>query len=158
MKIIPHDFPPIFEDKLNNVSISDRDLIGRLSSLNKSKQLEISPIKGDYDAEHLKKIHHHLFNDVSSYAGRVRGYTLKKEEVVFAGKDRLETILNEEIPSLVKELGDSKNNQGAYVYSPLKKIINQMLPKYRARQSLIVSLKKPINPMLKRILILTRVT
>ena len=77
-------FPPVFEDKLTGILESDRDMVGRQFSDVRAKELELIPIKGDFDIEHLAKIHEYLFQDSSTHAGVVRGYGMNKGGTPFA--------------------------------------------------------------------------
>jgi len=62
-------FPPVFEDKLTGIPESDRDTVGRQFSDVRAKELELNPIKGDFDRKHLAKILEHLFQYSSTHAG-----------------------------------------------------------------------------------------
>lgn len=41
-------------------------------------ELDVIPIKGNFDLEHLKAIHKHLFQDVYSWAGQLRTVNIGK--------------------------------------------------------------------------------
>jgi cell filamentation protein len=41
-------------------------------------QLEVKPVKGNFDLQHLQKIHHLLFQDVYSWAGALRTVNIAK--------------------------------------------------------------------------------
>lgn len=49
----------------------------RLSKL-RAEELLNSPIKGHFDFSHLQKIHHHLFQDIYDWAGKVRTVDIAK--------------------------------------------------------------------------------
>ncbi|MCF6204911.1 MAG: hypothetical protein L3J59_14780 [Methylococcaceae bacterium] len=68
------DFPSVFEDKLINLPESKREVFARELSDARGLELDINPIKGNFDIEHLTKIHEYLFQDSSTHAGVVRGY------------------------------------------------------------------------------------
>lgn len=79
-------------------------------STQRQAQLQDNPIKGDYDLEHLKKIHKHLFNDVYQWAGQEREINFSKRseaqpgwKSVFVDKDALERV-GKEAHALTKEL------------------------------------------------------
>lgn len=44
----------------------------------RNAELEKKPIEGNYDLEHLQKIHHHLFQDMYEWAGQVRTVDISK--------------------------------------------------------------------------------
>lgn len=51
---------------INLVELNERE---RIITLQAAKKLEINPIKGDFDYQHLKDIHKKLFKDVYTFAG-----------------------------------------------------------------------------------------
>ena len=51
---------------INLVELNERE---RIITLQVAKKLEINPIKGDFDYQHLKDIHKKLFKDVYTFAG-----------------------------------------------------------------------------------------
>ncbi|MEB8638184.1 Fic family protein, partial [Bacillus cereus] len=46
-------------------------------------ELNVIPIKGNFDLEHLKAIHKHLFQDVYSWAGQLRTVNIGKNGFMF---------------------------------------------------------------------------
>ncbi|MDR0978594.1 MAG: Fic family protein, partial [Lachnospiraceae bacterium] len=47
----------------------------------RSGEIEKSPITGDFDFEHLKQIHKHLFQDVYNWAGEIRTCNIAKTDL-----------------------------------------------------------------------------
>ncbi len=114
MNIDPRDPPQIFEDKLETKSNEEREKISRLASRQRGQELEGTPIKGIYDIEHFVKIHKHLFKDVSTYAGAIRGYPLNKE-VQFSDPSQFQYLFEKELPQRIEALKQSVNDQDKYI-------------------------------------------
>lgn len=108
-------FPPIFEDKLTGIPESDRDMVGRQFSDIRAKELELNPIKGDFDIKHLAKIHEYLFQDSSTHAGVVRGYGMNKGGTPFADSQQMDYLFDRELPFRIETLGFSVNDVNKYI-------------------------------------------
>lgn len=50
----------------------ERDRLERSITTYREEQLSLNPIIGNYDFEHIAKIHHYLFNGLRDYAGQLR--------------------------------------------------------------------------------------
>lgn len=125
IKITPAPFPKVFEDKLEKkgLAVDYLDVASRFFSNNRSRELKIKPINGNFDVEHLAKIHKHLFQDVSTHAGVIRGYSLSKDGNKFAGKEGIkefEKVLNEAIPERLKALKNSIDHPIKYIEETTK--------------------------------------
>ncbi len=77
-------------------------------SIGRQVELEQNPIPGQYDLEHLRKIHHYLFQDVYAWAGEVRTVDIAKGETLFCRSDyivseakKIFTSLANDIPRLM---------------------------------------------------------
>jgi len=55
------------------------------------QQLELNPIQGDFDLQHLQAIHHHLFQDLFAWAGQLRTVVISKGSSVFYASDDFAT-------------------------------------------------------------------
>ena len=108
-------FPPVFEDKLTGIPESDRDTVGRQFSDVRAKELELNPIKGDFDIKHLAKIHEYLFQDSSTHAGVVRGYGMNKGGTPFADSQQMDYLFDKELPTRVETLGFSVTDVNKYI-------------------------------------------
>jgi len=49
------------------------------SAAERERELQRNPIKGNFDLDHLKKIHEHLFSDVYEWAGKTREIDIAKD-------------------------------------------------------------------------------
>jgi cell filamentation protein len=70
------------EDEL---SIKEREL-----SYLRQTELWLHPIEATFDLAHLQAIHRHLFQDVYSWAGRLRTIDISRDETLFAPHSRIE--------------------------------------------------------------------
>jgi cell filamentation protein len=66
-------------------------------------ELRNEPVKGDFDLDHLKKIHGHVFQDVYNWAGEVRTVSLAKGGNLFALPQHIEAEANRLSNLLAKE-------------------------------------------------------
>lgn len=67
------------------------------------RQLEQKPITGSFDAQHLRRVHHHMFQDVYPWAGEFRTVDLAKSGDLFALKQHVVPSLNKTCEELRKE-------------------------------------------------------
>ena len=51
------------------------------------------PLKGNFDLNHLKKIHHYIFQDVYPWAGELRRVNISKE-ILFSSPDASSILSN----------------------------------------------------------------
>ncbi|WP_267523094.1 Fic/DOC family protein [Campylobacter sp. MG1] len=59
----------VTKNKLGIEYIKEFDKASRIYTLARAEELKTNPIKGNFDYEHLKAIHKHIFQDVFSWAG-----------------------------------------------------------------------------------------
>lgn len=69
----------------------------------RSFELGKSPLKGKFDFEHLKAIHHYLFKDLYEWAGTPRNIDIAKGDNFFAHFPHIETAAAEVFEKLAKE-------------------------------------------------------
>jgi cell filamentation protein len=110
-----YNFPSIFEDKLSNLPESEREIFGRELSDARADELDINPIKGNFDIEHLAKIHEYLFQDSSTHAGVIRGYGMNKGGTPFADSQQVDYLFDRELPLRVETLGFSVKDVNKYI-------------------------------------------
>lgn len=67
----------------------------KLITLKKLVMLELTPIEGSFDIEHLKKIHKFLFEDIYYFAGELRRCTMAKTTRGFYDPEYIEGSLKE---------------------------------------------------------------
>ena len=108
------DFPPVFEDKLNALPETERDTVGRELSDARSDELAQNPVNGNYDLKHLAAIHKHLFQDVSTHAGVVRGYGMSKGASQFADPAQMAYLFDKELPERIESLRQAAHDKERY--------------------------------------------
>jgi cell filamentation protein len=73
----------------NRFGLTDQESLDQAESNSVSVRsilLQLNPLKGDFDSEHLKAIHSYLFRDVYEWAGQFRTIPLAKAEDVRGGR------------------------------------------------------------------------
>lgn len=86
----------------NRLGIRDADELDRVErQLVRERILEAIP-KGEFDLRHLKAIHHHLFQDIYEWAGKIRTVEISKGESQFQFRQYIETGMADVHRRLVK--------------------------------------------------------
>lgn len=91
----------------NKLNIHDRGILSdaeRSISLVRMIELEEHPIRGNYDLDHLKRIHKALFGDIFEWAGQLRTVDISKG-TMFCKCEYIESNANK----LFRELKDENN-------------------------------------------------
>ena len=91
----------------NKLNIHDREILSnaeRSISLVRMIELEEHPIKGNYDLDHLKRIHKALFGDIFEWAGQLRTVDISKG-TMFCKCEYIKSTVNK----LFRELKDENN-------------------------------------------------
>jgi len=73
----------------NKFGLTDQESLDRAEANAVSARsilLQLNPLKGDFDSEHLKAIHSHLFRDVYEWAGQFRTIALAKGDYAHGGR------------------------------------------------------------------------
>jgi cell filamentation protein len=73
---------------INKLKIKNSEQLAEIEciiTLAKDAAFELNPIKGDFSLNYLCKIHHYLFSDIYSWAGKIRGgdYMVKGDTIFF---------------------------------------------------------------------------
>jgi cell filamentation protein len=66
----------------NLLEIEDHERLQQFEAVSTAyriSELRLSPIAGSFDTAHLQRIHHHIFQDVYSWAGQFRIVDIQKE-------------------------------------------------------------------------------
>lgn len=107
--IDPYTYPNgVLKNKLH---IQDEKLLEELERTTVATrivQLRENPIKGNFDLAHLRKIHHHLFQDIYDWAGKTRTVDISKGDSRF-GSYHLIQSYSETIAKKFKQQQWSKN-------------------------------------------------
>jgi cell filamentation protein len=73
----------------NKFGLTDQESLDRAEAnvvSARSILLQLDPLKGNFDSEHLKAIHSYLFRDVYEWAGQFRAVPLAKADYVHGGR------------------------------------------------------------------------
>ena len=88
---------------INKLDIKDKELLEEADALYSAQrllELEAEPIEGNFDLQHLKKIHYYIFQDLYEFAGKIREEDITKGNTHFAKSQYIVPNANE----LFKEL------------------------------------------------------
>ncbi|MET0886143.1 MAG: Fic family protein [Mycetocola sp.] len=92
-------------DSSDPYGVRDYQLLDTLESeitLGKVDDLLTRPIRGNFDLEHMQRIHRYLLGDVYDWAGQIRDVNMSKRDVAYASHDRIETIWKTEHARIAK--------------------------------------------------------
>ena len=93
----------------NNLGVTDNKTLEKEEkeiTLKKLTYLELFPIDGKFDINHLKAIHMFLFSDIYPFAGKFRTCSLAKKTQFYDPsiiEDELKKIPNEKVHSIAVE-------------------------------------------------------
>lgn len=77
---------------INKLGIQDENMLAETEAaiiLGKVSLLEQSPIPGDFDFDHYKRIHHFLFCDLYDWAGEIRTIDISKKGTAFVAANKI---------------------------------------------------------------------
>jgi len=103
----------------NKLEITDRDLLVQKEkeiTFKKLVELYLKPIKGKFNAEHLKEIHKYLFDDIYYFAGEYRNVNISKN----ASSPFLDyTVIEEELDYILNNIINHiiKNSNSDFLYA-----------------------------------------
>ncbi|MCT4574099.1 cell filamentation protein Fic, partial [Bacillus thuringiensis] len=67
-----YDGTDVLKNKFGIKDQAELEELEKLITTAKIAELEIKPIPGNFDLDHLKKIHKHIFEDIYEFAGQIR--------------------------------------------------------------------------------------
>ena len=97
------DGTDVLKNKLGITNTKELEQKEKLISLEKLTYLKLFPINGCFDANHLKRIHKFLFDDIYYFAGEYRTCTLAKTTREFYKPEEIEKYLNDELERMNKD-------------------------------------------------------
>ena len=103
----------------NNFNITDNKKLEEKEThivFGKLAELQLNPIKGAFDSEHLKRIHKYLFEDIYPFAGKYRTCTLAKTTRNFYDPDMIPDELNKSLQYLLNETNDIMDIKSMLTY------------------------------------------
>ena len=90
----------------NKLGITNKEELSKNEKIITSKKLaylEMFPIEGKFDSDHLRKIHYFLFNDIYYFAGEYRKCEMARFRE-FVNPDEIEVRLKNELDKMNKEV------------------------------------------------------
>lgn len=90
----------------NKLGITNKEELSKnekIITLKKLAYLEMFPIEGKFDSDHLRKIHYFLFNDIYYFAGEYRKCEMARFRE-FVSPDEIEVMLKNELDKMNKEV------------------------------------------------------
>ena len=99
----------ILHNKFGLTNQEELDRAETKSVLVRSTLLQLNPLSGNFDSEHLKEIHSHLFRDVYDWAGQFRTIPLAKADYVHGGQFTRFTppeLIEEELDEIFRQLAE----------------------------------------------------
>ena len=100
-------FYPGTEVLKNKLGLINQEELGKREAeitFEKLVELYENPIKGNFDAEHLRSIHRYLFDEIYDWAGEYRNVYMKKEETYFQSEDKIGEALAYDLDILNQEV------------------------------------------------------
>ena len=79
---------------INKAGLKDKDKLEsfeRMASTQRTSELKLNPIQGQYDLAHMQAIHARIFQDVYEWAGKVRTFDLQKGSTIFTFAENIPT-------------------------------------------------------------------
>lgn len=72
---------------INKLDIKDESLLKEAEALYSAQrllELTVTPVTGDFDLQHLQRIHYHILQDIYPFAGLIREENISKDGTPFA--------------------------------------------------------------------------
>ena len=98
---------------VNKLNIQDsRDLFEAEKKLTyiRLKELQDNPIKGDFNFDHLRKIHKYIFQDIYEWAGEVRSVEIGKRNL-FCTTPCIHSYADSVFVKFFRQCSDAMNNR-----------------------------------------------
>lgn len=104
---------------INKYNCRDEEELKRIETLSTGGNLawlQLHPIEGDFDFEHLKKIHYFIFQDIYDWAGQIRDVDIGKNNLFCRARfinDYAETVFGD----FYSSCNSNKNDMDSFVES-----------------------------------------
>ena len=89
--------------------------------------LYLQPMKGNFDIEHLQKIHKFIFNDIYAFAGELRNCSLQKDDHIFCYPNEIRLRLIEILKTMNSEFSKDINSINEFAFKLAPSILNLYL-------------------------------
>ncbi|MEE6076884.1 Fic/DOC family protein [Avibacterium paragallinarum] len=116
----------VLKNKLGIDSKEQLEKVERLRVAANIIELKMNPIVGNFDLEHLKKIHKKLFGDIYEWAGEIRDVNMSKGGVPFANYDRIEAEFDKLHTKYISKENYSANHDKEYVAEKLSYYLGEI--------------------------------
>lgn len=93
----------ILKNKLNITNLEELKEAEKIIVRKKLAYLYLNPIEGDFNIDHLLKVHKYIFNDIYDFAGQIRDCTLQKDNHVFCKPEDIEKTLETVLKQMNEE-------------------------------------------------------
>ena len=96
---------------INKFNLTEQTKLEKMETFVTAKRLldlQKKPMQGNFDLKHLKMIHQYIFQDIYSFAGKLRTENIAKDSFMFANAIHIEDAAKE----LFKELRTEKRLSG----------------------------------------------
>ncbi|WP_308201654.1 Fic/DOC family protein [Bacillus thuringiensis] len=98
-----YDGTDVLKNKFGIKDQAELEELEKLITTAKIAELEIKPIQGNFDLDHLKKIHKHIFEDIYEFAGQIRQENIAKDFFSFGDARFIESGAKELFGQLKQE-------------------------------------------------------
>jgi cell filamentation protein len=98
-----YDGTDVLKNKFGIKDQAELEELEKLITTAKIAELEIKPIPGNFDFDHLKKIHKHIFEDIYEFAGQIRQENIAKDFFSFGDARFIESGAKELFGQLKQE-------------------------------------------------------
>ncbi|SES33924.1 Fic/DOC family protein [Salipaludibacillus aurantiacus] len=99
---------------INHFNIREERQLRQMDAVITSKrltELELQPVSGDFNLEHLKAIHYYIFQDIYSFAGKLRVENISKGGFTFAPAIHLEESSKKLFTRIQNEVWQNHNHE-----------------------------------------------
>lgn len=102
---------------VNKFNCRDEEKLKRIEALSTGGNLawlQLHPVEGDFDFEHLKRIHHFIFQDLYGWAGRIRDVDIGKNNLFCRARfinDYAETVFGD----FYSSCDNNKDNRDSFI-------------------------------------------
>jgi cell filamentation protein len=87
----------------NRAGHRDQSALDRFERISVANRMVEDPPPGNFDYQHLKAIHHHLFQDVYDWAGQERNVSISKGQTQFANPRFIHPVVTALLSQLAEE-------------------------------------------------------
>lgn len=122
---------------INKFNCHDEKELRRIEALSTGGNLawlQLHPIEGSFDFEHLKRIHHFIFQDLYDWAGQIRDVDIGKNNLFCRAQfinDYAETVFGD----FHSACSNNKDDKGSFIEvlasHYIKQYITAYVPKHR---------------------------